>query len=311
MEEDYGEDLPEEPRESPEVIEQRRREARQLLKEMDHRWSSEGDSEVLWNEQHQLLITLQETGDLEAVNKRARRVKRAGDPKATAKDLADAALGLWVTEQFDEAAGVLRRAVDRLPNNRYPYSLLLRHLTWERNPKDAMEFILSSIDRVPWRAYALVQLGTMCIDSANKGLASGALDHCQEHLRLANDYLSQVASSEDASDELSRTSERLIYLVETLGKRLEDARMAKAAKDVEGEEVVFLQDGEERLEAGIRKVAEDSGVELTGEVDQDMDLDELEKAAMGELGEENDDETFTVLEVTPKRTLGVKKRAEA
>ena len=38
-----------------------------------------------------------------------------------------------------------------------------------------MEFILASIDQVPWRAYSLIQLGTLCLDAATKGLTGGEL----------------------------------------------------------------------------------------------------------------------------------------
>jgi hypothetical protein len=286
-----------------------RREVARSLKETERLWETEGDSESLWEQEHELLIQLHRAGDVGSVLKRARRAKRAKGAKGTPLDLASAALGLWVLERFDEAEDVLRIAMDRLPRNRYPWSLILRHLSWDRDPREAMDFIVASLDRVPWRAYSLVQLGTLCLDAAAKGLACGALEECHQHLEEANRYLGQASEGEDATEEITRTRERLMVLVETLKVRLTAAREARRAKEVEGEERVFLKEAEEFLEHEVREAADMSGVSLKGLPDSEMDLDELEKAA-GMEDPERDEETVTVLEVTPTTRLSVRREGE-
>jgi hypothetical protein len=286
-----------------------RREVVRRLKETERLWDTEGDSEALWEREHELLIQLHRAGDVNTVLKRARRAKRAIGANGTPADLATAGVGLWVLERFDEAVQVLRVAMERLPRNRYPWSLMLRHLSWERDPREAMDFILDSLDRVPWRAYSLVQLGALCVDAAAKGLASGALEECQLHLEEAGRYLGQVSEGGDSTEEMRGTRERLMTLVETLRARLASAREARRAKEVEGEERVFLKEVAEKLEMEVREAADESGVSLEGKVDSEMDLDELEKAA-GMEDPERDEDTVTVLEVTPSTRLSLRRREE-
>jgi hypothetical protein len=288
-----------------EAQELKRREIRGLLRENERRWAEEGDSEALWEQEHDLLIRLQKAGDLHSIMKRARRVKRAKGGRGTPHDLADAALGLWVLERFDEAVDVLRLAIVRLPKNRYPWSLLLRHLTWEGTTSEAMEFILESLDRVPWRGHSLVQLCTLCVDAASRGLVERDLDACQGHLKAARDYLEGVDSSEDSSDELSRTADRLSVLIDTLEKRLEQAR----AGSIQLPQVdVPLEEADVRLAKEMREAAEASGVLLEGEPDDDLNLDELERQAFMEPPEDDGDDHVTVLEVTPTSGFSIKKR---
>ena len=283
-----------------------RRELKRQLKENERRWTLEGDSEALWEAEHGLLIDLQKAGDMDALMKRARRTKRAVSSRGEARELAQASLGLWVLERFDEAEPVLRVAVEKLPQNRYPWSLLLRELTWERDLREAMDYILASLDRVPWRGYALVQLGTLSIDAASKGLVSGVLDDCRDHLVSAREYLEQVPTSPDATDEMRRTAERLLTLVDTLENRM------RQANGLEGETTrlaLGVVDSSRRYEEDMREAAEASGVSLEGEPDSDLDLEELERIAY-EKTDDDREESFTVLEVTPAKGLVRKRKDE-
>ena len=118
-----------------------RRELRRQLKETEQRWRQEGDSEGLWERAHELLIDLQKAGDVHSVMKRSRRAKKVLSGGASPLDLAQASLGLWVQERYDEAEPVLRLAIRRLPSNRYPWGLMVRHLSWDRDPSDAIAFV--------------------------------------------------------------------------------------------------------------------------------------------------------------------------
>jgi hypothetical protein len=275
------------------------RELKRQLKDNERRWTIEGDSETLWEAEHELLIDLQKAGDVNTVMKRARKTKRAVSSRGEARELAQASLGLWVLERFDEAEPVLRVAVQKLPQNRYPWSLLLRELTWERDPQVAMDYIQASLDSVPWRGYALVQLGTLSIDAASKGLVSGDLDVCRDHLVSARKYLEQVPSSPDATDEMRRTAERLLALVDTLENRM---RQASGLETETTRLALGAVDSSRRYEEDMREAAEASGVSLEGEPDPDMDLDDLERIAYQKTDDDRE-ESYTVLEVTPAKGL--------
>jgi tetratricopeptide (TPR) repeat protein len=273
------------------------RELHHRLKETERRWALEGDSEPLWEEEHELLIKLQATGDIGSLMKRARRAKKAIKARGSAADLAQSSLALWVLERYEEAEVVLRAAMGRLPDNRYPWSLLLRHLSWERDPQDAMDFIKGSLDSVPWRAYALVQLGTLCVDAASRCLKAEAPEACEARLAEARGHLERACEEGGCSEEMRRTAQRLLLLVETLEAR------AGAARSVNAEEPADqgrLTGGKHPLELPMRKVAEASGVKLEGEPDHDLDLDELERIALMERPDDDSERTYTVLEVTPK-----------
>ncbi len=270
------------------------------VKETERRWALDGDSESLWEEEHGLLIKLKAAGDPNSLTKRARRAKKAMKPRGSATDLAQASLSLWVLERYDEAEVVLRTAVERLTPNRYPWSLLLRHLSWERDPQEAMDFIIGSLDTVPWRAYALVQLGTLCVDSASRNLKEEDLDACEARLGEARGHLEEARALEEGSEDMRRTAERLILLVDTLGTRVEAARSVALGQPSDEEPPI---DGSHRLEQEVRGVAEASGVSLEGEPDDDLDLDELERIAYEEMPDDDRERTYTVLEVTPKKGM--------
>lgn len=301
--------LPPEPQEDGIALsraeEENRRELRAHLKETEHLWDREGDSEALWERTHDLLIRLQRAGDIHSILKRTRRSKRAVGGRGTPRDLAQASLALWVMERFDEAEAVLRVAVERLPANRYPWSLLLRELSWDRDPGEAMAFITASLDRVPWRGHALVQLGTLHVDAASKDLSGLDLDSCRGHLEQARAHLEQVPTATDASDALRATAGRLLVLVETLEHRCD---LGVEAMGGIAPEVVRAREGIPTLEASMRKVAEASGVRLEGERDEDLDLDELERSAHMEMPEDGREERYTVLEVTPKEGVDLMRR---
>ncbi len=286
-----------------------RRAVRRELKELDARWDSEVDSEALWEKEHELLLKLQQAGDASTVMNRVARARDAKDARACARDLADTALGLWVMERFDEAEKVLRVAIERFPVNRYPWSLLLRHVTWGRDPQEAMDFILASLDRVPWRAYSLVQLGTLSVDAASRSFKGEAFDECRRHLKAARGYLEQVAGDGNAMDEHRRTSDRLLALVEALEKRTDTAEADAAARAAGSEELAaWEKDDGERLERDMMAAAKASGVMLEGEPDTEIDIDEIERASRMEMPEEDPDRKTTVLEVTPSRGFGLKRK---
>jgi len=281
-------------------------ELKRQLKEHERKWTQEGDSEALWQAEHELLINLHRAGDIKALEKRARKTKRAVGSRGEAKEMAQASLSLWVLERFDEAMAVLRVAVLKLPQNRYPWSLLLRELTWERDPKEAIDFILASLDKVPWRGYALIQLGTLSIDAASKGLVSGDLDLCSDQLVSAREHLVQVPTCPDATDEMKRTAERLLTLVDTLENRM------KKANGLETESTrlaLGAVDSSSKFEEEMREAAEASGVNLEGEPDSDMDLDDLERIAYQKTDDDRE-ESFTVLETTPAKGLVRKRKDE-
>jgi tetratricopeptide (TPR) repeat protein len=282
------------------------RELKRQLKENERRWTQEGDSEALWEAEHGLLINLQKAGDVDTLMKRSRMAKRAVSSRGEALELAQASLSLWVLERFDEAMPVLRVAVERLPQNRYPWSLLLRELTWERDPREAIDFILASLDRVPWRGYALVQLGTLSVNAASKCLVTGDLDVCSGQLLSARGYLEQIPTSPDATDEMRRTAERLLTLVDTLENRMKKS----SGLEVDSTRLAMgAVDSSSRFEAEMREAAEASGVSLEGEPDSDMNLDELGRITYQETDDDRE-ESFTVLETTPAKGL-VRKRKDA
>jgi len=283
------------------------RELKRQLKDNERRWTPEGDSEALWEAEHELMIALHKAGDIDTLMKRARKRKKAESSRGEARELAQASLGLWVLERFDEAEQVLRVAVERLPQNRYPWSLLLRELTWERNPREAMDYILASLDKVPWRGHALVQLGTLSVDAASKGLVTGDLDICKDHLVSARGYLEQVPNSPDATDEVKRTAERLLTLVDTLENRM---RKANGLEDGSTQLALGVVDSSRKIEKDMREAAEASGVNLEGEPDSDMNLEDLERIAYQELPDDDREESYTVLEVTPAKGRVIKRKDE-
>jgi tetratricopeptide (TPR) repeat protein len=277
------------------------------LKDLLHLWSTEGDSERLWEQVHDILIKLQRAGDIDPLMKQARKAKKALKPKGSASDLAMAALSLWVLERYDEAETVLRASIQRLPRNRYPWSLMLRHLSWDRDPRDAIVFVRDSLGTVTWRSYALVQLGTICIDAASRSYKAEDLDTCDKYLGEARSYLKEACDQEGCTDDMRRTADRLTLLVDTLEKRSETARSVQVGDLPESDRVY---DGEAQMVHDMVKVAEASGVSLEGEPDDQLDLDELERAARLEMPDDDQDETYQVLEVTPQDGIGlIRKKA--
>jgi tetratricopeptide (TPR) repeat protein len=270
------------------------------LRENERRWGSEGDSEVIWEEEHEILIKLQRAGDIDPLMKRSRRAKKALKAKGSASDLAQAALSLWVLERYPEAEEVLRAAISRLPRNRYPWSLLLRHLSWERDPTEAIEFIRSSLGTVPWKAYAFIQLGTLCIDATSRAYKAEDWDACGKGLGEARTYMDQVARQPDYTEDMGRTVDRLMLLVETLETRVANARASGIERPPLEE---AIHHGAAQMEQKMRDVAEASGVCLEGEPDDQLDLEELERAAFLDMPEDDQEESYTVLEVTPKEGI--------
>ncbi len=277
------------------------------LKEHERLWVTGGDSEELWEEEHELLIKLQRAGDIDPLMKRARRAKKALKPRSSPADLAMAALSLWVLERYDESEEVLRTAIQRLPENRYPWSLLLRHLSWERDPGEAIKFVRSSLGSVRWKAYAYIQLGTLCVDGASRAFKVEDWDACDKSLGEARTYLGEVGGHEDCTPDMERTVERLMLLVETLETRVANARASGVTRTPLEETISY---GAAQLERDMREVAEASGVRLEGEPDDQLDLDELERTAMLEKPEDDRDERYTVLEVTPKEQRLLRRKKE-
>ncbi len=275
------------------------------LRDLERRWSTEGDKEHLWEAEHDLLIKLQRAGDIDPLMKRARKANKALKPKGSAGDLAQASLSLWVLERFPESETVLRAAITRLPGNRYPWSLLLRHLSWERDPGEAIGFIRSSLGTVQWKGYAYVQLGTLCVDAASRAYKAEDLDACDKHLGEARTYLEQVREHPDCTQDMGRTADRLMLLVETLETRAANARASGIERPPKEEQIIY---GAAKLERALRKVADASGVSLEGEPDADLDLDELERDALAKMPEEDGEEVYTVLEVTPKEGIDLIRR---
>lgn len=275
------------------------------LKDHERQWSSKGDGEAMWEEEHELLIKLQRAGDIDPLMKRARRAKKALRPNPSPVDLAKASLSLWVLERYDEAETVLRASIQHLPGNRYPWSLLLRHLSWEREPEEAIEFIRSGLDGLSWKAYAHVQLGTLCVDGASRAFKAEDWDLCDKRLGEARTYLGEVAKHPDCTKAMTGTVDRLMMLVETLETRVKRARETGLERPPMEEAIHY---GAAQLERDMRHVAEASGVCLEGEPDDQLDLDELERTAMMELPEEDREERYTVLEVTPKEGIDLIRR---
>jgi len=281
------------------------RELLEDLRENERRWATEGDSEPLWEQEHQLLIGLQRAGDVGTLMKRARRAKRAAKRGAPV-DLAQAALALWVLERFDESEAVLRAAIVGLPRNRYPWSLLLRHLSWERHPGEAMEFIRSSLGTVPWKGYAYVQLGTLSVDAASRSFKAERWDYADKFLGEARAYLEAALAQSDCTEEMRGTSRRLLYLVETMERRVQKAKAT--VMEPLPEEAVTPVYSPECMERDMREVAEASGVSLEGEPDHELDLEELERTSLQEMPDGPEEKRYTVLEVTPGEGKGLIRR---
>jgi hypothetical protein len=129
-----------------------------------------------------------------------------------------------------------------------------------------------------------------------------------KRLGEARTYLEHARTLPDCTEDMGRTSERLMLLVETLETRVAVARDAASIRTPMEEDIVS---GAARLEKDMREVAEASGVRLEGEPDDELDLDELERAALQEMPEESREERYTVLEVTPKEGIDlIRKRKE-
>jgi len=285
------------PVEGPKARRHRMAADRARLRALERRWATRGDSEGLWEEEHALLIQLLQDGDARTVAKLARKAKRALSGKGTAKDLADSALALWALERMDEAEPVLRAAMERLPANRYPWDLLLRKVSSGGSPEDEIAFIEGQLDRVPWKGFALLQIGTRRVDVAARALARKDLDECRGQLAAARVALERAGSERDTTDEMRRTADRLAALVSRLEGRV-------AAPDHTTESLALKRIFKEasrnlQLEDEIRSVADAAGVKIEGEVDRELDLDELERIAMQEGPGAEQERTITVIKVTP------------
>ena len=247
--------------------------------------------------QHAVLSQLLSDGDERTAAKCARRAKAALGPKASAKDLADAALGLWVLDRVDEVEPVLLAATERLPANRYPWDLLLRRVSYRGSPADEIAFIEGQLGRVPWKGFALLQLGTRHVDIAAGALVRKETEECRRHLDAAKAALERARTERDTTDEMRRTSDRLSALVTRLEGRV-------AAPDHTTESLALKRIFKEasrnlQLEEEVRSVADAAGVKIEGEVDKELDLDELERIAMQEGPETEQGRTITVIKVTP------------
>lgn len=286
-------------------------EARARLKQLAKRWASERDSEQLWEAEHALLLVLAEGGDARTVEKFAKVARRALGGRPSPKDLADAALGLWVLGRYDEAADVLRAAVERLPANRYPWDLLLRHMS-ARGPNDGIAFIEASLERVPWSGYALTQLGARHLDAASRALVGRDSERCRASLAGARRALERACGERDLTTEMRASCDRLLALVGRLEQRLERGQAATSERALMR---LFGQvpDEQTKLAEDVKVVAEVAGVSLEGEPDPNLDLDEVERAALAERPEEEREPTITVVKVTPvpKSTLRSKKEGRA
>jgi hypothetical protein len=267
------------------------------LKALDARWASEHDSETLWQEEHAVLLVLSGELELRPVLKRAKLGNRARSGDASPKELADGALGLWALDRLDESAEVLRIAVDRLPDNRYPWDLLLRHASM-RGADEGIAFITSSLPRIAWRGYALTQLGARHLDAASKALSGRDPEGCRARLAEARKALEGARGERDLTDEMRANGDRLLTLVERLEKRLAEGKNATSNRALER---IFGQvPGEQtKLEGQVRTVAEVAGVNLEGESDPTLDLDEVERVALKEQSAEDRESTVTVIRVTP------------
>ncbi len=277
-----------------------RDEALAELKDLDKAWKAQEDSEELWERKHSLMIDLQYAGEVRVLKKRAKLARKALSGRSAPEVLADAALANWVLERYDAAVKVLRVAVDRLPKNRYPWSLLLRHISDQETPETAIEFIEAALERVPWRTYALVQLGAKHIDIVTDRLNMFTTEGCQENIEAGRRRLEEAKASEGATKELLATAERLLVLVEHLEKRLWDIERIRREAELSGR-----KPGEptkkKLFEQELKTVVEASGVALEGEPDQELDLEEVEREVLQEMPEEEQEEKITVIKVTPVR----------
>jgi hypothetical protein len=291
--------------EAPEVSEADERRARRRrvsealasLKALQRRWASERDSEALWEEEHALLVRLNADGEARTVAKFAGKAKRALAPKGSDKDLADAALGLWVLGRLDEAVPVLRAAMERLPANRYPWDLMLRQVSSKGSPASEVAFIEGQLERVPWKGFAMLQLGARHVDAAGRSLALRDVDDSLAHLEAARAALERAKGERDTTDEMGMTADRLVALVARLEQRL-----SAPERTPEGKALKRLFEGyseTQKMEGQVRAVADAAGVKLEGEVDTELDLDELERIAMQEDPDSKQEPTVTVIRVTP------------
>lgn len=281
------------------------------LKALDRRWSAEGDSERLWEEEHAILIRLLQDGGERTVVKLAKKADRALSGKGTAKDLADAALALWALERMEEAEPLLRAALERLPANRYPWDLLLRKVSSGGPPEDEIAFIEDQLGRVPWKGFALLQIGTRRVDAAARALARKDLDACRTQLTAAKAALERAGVERDTTDEMRKTSERIGALVARL-----EQRFAAPEKSPEGSGNALKRLFRDvslnlQLEEEVRVVADVAGVKLEGEADRELDLDELERIAYQERPGSEREQTITVLKVTPTLATAEDRRRKA
>ena len=285
------------PVEGPKARRRRMAEDLARLRALERRWVAEGDSETLWEEEHALLIQLLQDGDARTVAKLARKAKRALSGKGTAKDLADAALALWALERMEEAEPLLKAAMERLPANRYPWDLLLRKVSSGSSPEDEIAFIEGQLDRIPWKGFALLQIGTRRVDVAARALARKDLDECRRQLAAAKVALERAGAERDTTDEMRKTSERIGALVARLEQRFaapDKSTDGNALKRLFRDVSLNLQ-----LEDEVRVVADAAGVNLEGEADRELDLDELERIAYQEEPGSEKEKTITVIKVTP------------
>lgn len=285
---------------SKEELRRLRNKALRQLKDLDKTWKGQEDSEDLWEQKHSLLINLLYAGEVRVLMKRAKQAGKVLSGRGAPEVLADAALANWVLESYDDAVKVLMVAVDRLPNNRYPWSLLLRHISDKETPEKAIEFIEGGLDRIPWKTYALVQLGAKHIDVITDRLNMFTTEGCQEHIEAGRMRLKEAKGSEGAAKELLGTADRLLVLVEHLENRLWDIERIRREAELSGR-----KPGEptkkELFEKELKTVVEASGVALEGEPDMELDLEEVEREVMQEMPEEEQEDKITVIKVTPGR----------
>jgi hypothetical protein len=270
------------------------------LRDLDKDWKTQEDSEDLWERKHSLMIDLLYAGESKILTKRAKQSGKAVSGRGAPSVLADAALANWVLESYDDAVRVLMVAVEKLPNNRYPWSLLLRHISDKETPEKAIEFIEGGLDSVPWKTYALIQLGAKHIDIITDRLNMFTTEGCQEHIEAGRRRLEEAKGIEGAAKEHLGTADRLLVLVEHLETRLWDIERIRREAELSGR-----KPGEptkkKLFEKELKKVAEASGVALEGEPDMELDLEEVERDVMQEMPEEEQEEKITVIKVTPVR----------
>jgi hypothetical protein len=196
-----------------------------------------------------------------------------------------------------EAEPLLKAAMERLPANRYPWDLLLRKVSSGGSPEDEIAFIEGQLDRVPWKGFALLQIGTRRVDVAARALARKDLDECRRQLAAAKVALERAGAERDTTDEMRKTSERIGALVARLEQRFaapDKSPDGNALKRLFRDVSLNLQ-----LEDEVRVVADAAGVNLEGEADRELDLDELERIAYQEEPGSEKEKTITVIKVTP------------